>query len=344
MVGQDKLSSEEIVRVDPRRIYELYDRWPSDVEDALKIQVEVPRKKYERVIYLAVGGSATAGDIISDWFLSSGGIEVSVFRGNLPKVSLENALVIFCSTSGDTEETLQMARTVVRKHPDMVAISAGGKLKELAEKEGIVHVGIRLSKAPRYTLPYSLFAAVATLRSASLLDGIEWELGETVSNLKRTSRDIERAVPTGRNASKQIAGIAARGEPCIFATSVTRSVARRFKTCLNENAKMHATYNSAPDFLHNEVEEWEQPDGRLQPIFIQREGDPAAQVKSREAFIRILEKKGVEVGRVLGKGKGNLSQLMNLCYTLDVASYYTGLLRGVDPFPIRLIDELKRSR
>lgn len=150
MVGQDKLSSEEIVRADPRRVYELYDHWPSDVEDALKIQVDVPRKKYERVIYLAVGGSATAGDIISDWFLSSGGIEISVFRGNLPKVSLENALVIVCSTSGDTEETIQMARTLVVKHPDMVAISAGGRLKELAEKEGIVHVGIRLRR-PRGT-------------------------------------------------------------------------------------------------------------------------------------------------------------------------------------------------
>jgi len=344
MMGQDKLSPEEIVRVDPRRVYELYDHWPADVEDALKIQVDVPRKKYNRVIYLAVGGSATAGDIISDWFLSSGGVEVSVYRGNLPRVSLEDALVIVCSTSGDTEETLEMARTVSERHPDMVAISSGGKLKEMAIKEGIVHVGIRLSKAPRFTLPYSLFAAVATLRSASLLEGIEWELDETVSNLKRTSSEIGTTVPTRENASKRIAEVAARGEPCIYATSVTRSVARRFKTSLNENAKMHATYNTSPDVMHNEVEEWEVPDSRLQPIFLQRAGDPASEVRSREAFVGILEKKGVKVGRVQAKGKGNLSQLMNLCYTLDVASYYTGVLRGVDIFPIRLIEDLKRTR
>ena len=46
-------------------------------------------------------------------------------------MTLENTLVIVCSTSGDTEETLQMVRAIVKKRPDMVTISAGGKLKEL---------------------------------------------------------------------------------------------------------------------------------------------------------------------------------------------------------------------
>jgi hypothetical protein len=138
--------------------------------------------------------------------------------------------------------------------------------------------------------------------------------------------------------------VASKGEPCIYATSVTKSVAKRFKTCLNENAKMHATFESAPDFLHNEVEAWELPDRRLHPIFLQRKNDPALETRSLEAFVDILTRRGVKTKKVLATGAGNLAQLMSLCYTLDVASYYTGILRGVDPFGIGLIDTLKKAR
>ena len=107
---------------------------------------------------------------------------------------------------------------------------------------------------------------------------------------------------------------------------------------------MHATYDSSPDFLHNEVEAWELPDRGLHPIILRRPGDPASETDSLQAFIRILGREGGQGRVVNAEGKGNLSQLMSLCYTLDVASYYAAILRGVEPFEIGLIDELKRSR
>jgi glucose/mannose-6-phosphate isomerase len=341
---EEKLSPQEIERFDTRRVYELYDGWPADVEEALRTQVDLPRKRYERVVYLAVGGSATGGDIISDWLLSSGGVPLTVYRGNVPRLNLENALVIVCSTSGDTRETLQMAAAMSKARPDMVAISSGGMLKEFAEREGFIHVKIRLTKAPRFTLPYSLFASVAALRGASLLEGMEWELDEAVKILKDTSRKIDRKVATPQNDSKQIA-IAINGKvPCIYSTSVTRSVARRFKNSLNENAKILATYSAAPDFLHNEVEMWEKPDGKLEPVILRRTNDPPSETKAIDAFNDALMERGVKATLVSGSGRGNLAQLMSLCYTLDVASYYTAILRGVEPFSISLIEELKRAR
>ncbi len=138
----------------------------------------------------------------------------------------------------------------------------------------------------------------------------EWSgrLGETVSTLKKTSRRIGIRVPTQDNVSKQVAKVASKGEPCIYATSVTKSIAKRFKTCLNENAKMHATFDSAPDFLHNEVEAWELPDRRLHPIFLQRKNDPAFETKSLEAFVDMLTWRGVKTKKVLATGAGNLAQ------------------------------------
>jgi glucose/mannose-6-phosphate isomerase len=341
---EDKLSPQEIERSDPKKVYALYDGWPADAEDALKTQVDLPRKRYDRVIYLAIGGSATGGDIVSDWFLSSGGVPVTVYRGNVPKMNPENALIIVCSTSGDTRETLQMADIMSAKRPDMVAISSGGKLMELAEREGMAHVRIKLTEAPRFTLPYSLFASVAVLRCASLLDGMEWEVDESLSTLREISRRINKGVPMEKNPSKQVAAVVNGRVPCIYTTSASRSVARRFKNSLNENAKMLATYAAAPDFLHNEVEMWEKPDGRLQPIFLHRSNDPPPETKALAIFGDALRKRGVEPRTVDSTGRGNLAQLMSLCYTLDVASYYAAILKGVEPFGIGLIDELKAAR
>jgi len=341
---EGRLSSRAIEAADPRRVYELYDGWPSDAEDALRTRVDVPARGYRRVVYLAVGGSATAGDIISDWFLSSGGVEVSVYRGNVPRMVLEDALVIVCSTSGDTEETLQMARAVIGEHPHMVAISAGGRLRELAEREGIAHVKIKLSRAPRFTLPYSLFASIAALRSASLLEGMEWELGETVATMKALAREVDRRAPAQRNVSKRVAAFLAGGLPCIYATSVTKSVARRFRNSLNENAKMHASFSTAPDFLHNEVEAWEVPEPAMRPVVLRRVNDPAPETRALGSFVQLLRSRRVPVSTVAGTGKGNLAQLMSLCYSLDVASYYAAILRGVEPFEINLIEELKQAR
>jgi glucose/mannose-6-phosphate isomerase len=341
---QDPLSPREIKKVDGRKLYELYESWPARAEESLRTKVELKPRKYGRVVFLAVGGSATSGDIISDWFLSSGGAEVSVFRGYLPKMRLDDSLVVVCSTSGDTEETLRMANMVIEKNPDMVAISAGGKLMEFAESRGIEHVKIKMAEMPRFSLPHSLFASIAVLRSASLLEGFEWELDEAMANFRETGLSIAGGVPTSRNPAKSIASEMADSVPSIYAASVSKSVAARFKNSLNENAKMHAYFDYAPDLFHNEVEAWQVQDERQQPIFLRRHNEPPFESKSLDIFYNLLAGRGVKTHRADAIGRGNLSQLITLCYTLDVASYYVAILRGVNPYPIDLIGELKTSR
>src|SRR5215472_1482602 len=101
---QDRLSPQALAAADPKNIYRIYEAWPRFAEQEASISVEVPSGHYDRVLYVANGGSASAGDIIADWFLASGGVEVSVFKGYLPKVNLSRAFVLVCSTSGSTEE------------------------------------------------------------------------------------------------------------------------------------------------------------------------------------------------------------------------------------------------
>jgi glucose/mannose-6-phosphate isomerase len=237
-----------------------------------------------------------------------------------------------------------MASSTSKRKPDMVTISHNGKLREMAEREGLVHVEIDLAEAPRYSLPYSLFASIAVLKSASLLQGIEWELDETVSVMKKVARSISTSSPFNENVSKQVGFAIHSHEPCVYTSSVTKSVARRFKNSLNENAKMHARFDSAPDFFHNEVEAWEDDDNDLMPVMLRRSREPSFEAQALDAFTAMLASRGVVATEVRGQGDGNLAQLMDLVYTLDFASYYAAMARGVDPFEISLIEEMKKPK
>lgn len=345
--SEEKLTPPNIIARDPNEVHQLYESWPARAEEMLGREVDVPRKHYERVGYLAVGGSATAGDIITDWFVSSEQPEVTVFRGTLPNTRLDSCLLIVCSTSGDTSETLSMAEVARKRGAEMVTISHDGKLKEFAAREGLAHIEIPLAKAPRYSLPYSLFASIAVLRAASLLDGIEGEVRDAISTMKETAGSIGLQSPLSENPSKRLAArIGTKNFPAIYASSVTKSVARRFKNSLNENAKVHARFDSAPDIFHNEVEAWDgSGNARDQlPIFLRRSRDPPTEARSLDVFDDMLRSRGVVPLRLDASGRTNLGELMNLCYTLDFASYYVAILRGVEPFGIPLIDELKKRK
>jgi glucose/mannose-6-phosphate isomerase len=159
-----------------------------------------------------------------------------------------------------------------------------------------------------------------------------------------TARTIGTSSARTENQAKQLADVVMQGEPCIYGSSNTRSIVRRFKTALNENAKMHAFCDYSPELFHNEVEAWERPEGGLRPIFLRRVKEPPFEAKSLDIFAAMLERAGVPTHAVRGLGDGNLAQLMCLCYVTDFASYYAAILRGFDPFPVNLIDQLKKSR
>jgi len=344
---QDPLSPQAIARSDPRNVYRVFEAWPGFAEQEASISVEIGgTRHFDRVIYVANGGSASAGDIIADWFLASGGVEVSVFKGYLPKVNLSRTFVLVCSTSGSTEETILLMRRLAEKKASMVAISSGGKLQHLAIELKVPHITIPIEIAPRYSLPHVLFAALSALRSASVVGEKKWrEVKEAIESMKKVAVSISAASPTSQNPSKQIANLVAPSGtlPKIYGSSVTKAVAERFKGCLNENAKMNAQWASAPELFHNEVESWETPERKTVPIFLRHTAEPKYERVRMDSFVDILGMKGIRSLEIWGKGKGNLAQLVTLDYTVDFATYYAAIVRGVDPLNIKLIDRLKAN-
>lgn len=332
-------------QVDKRRIYRVYEGWPRFAAEAWEQQVSCPPGRFDRVVYLAIGGSAAAGDIISDWMLSSGEAELSVFKGDLPRLRVENTLVIACSASGNTEETIRMAERIRKRTSKIAVISSGGRLEGFAKRNRLPYVRIPLMVAPRYTLSYVLFASLAVLREASVIKSADREVAETISSMKKIASKISSSVPIARNPSKQLARLLANSRPKIYGSSITKGVATRFKNSLNENAKMHASAAYAPDLFHNEVESWEtELGGRFLPVVLRHGRESFYEKTNIGRLLKILTGKGVKTKQVWGLGKSSLSQLVSMAYILDFAAYYTAIERGIDPFEIQLIDRLKGVR
>ena len=343
---QDRLSPQALAEADPKNIYRIYEAWPRFAEQEASISVEVPSGHFDRVLYVANGGSASAGDLIADWFLASGGVEVSVFKGYLPKVNLSRAFVLVCSTSGSTEETILLMRKLASRKARMAAISSGGKLQEIAMELRVPHITIPIEMAPRYSLPHVLFAAIAALKSAGVVGEKKWrEVKEAIECMKRVAPSLASSSPTSQNPAKQTAQLLATPGvlPKIYGSSVTKGVAVRFKTCLNENPKMNAMWDSGPELFHNEVEVWETPDKNMAPIFLRHTAEPKYERVRLDSFVDVLGMKGIRCLEIRGKGKGNLAQLVTLDYQVDFSTYYAAILRGVDPSTIKLIDRLKAT-
>jgi glucose/mannose-6-phosphate isomerase len=122
------------------------------------------------------------------------------------------------------------------------------------------------------------------------------------------------------------------------------AVAYRWKTQLNENAKMHAFSHALPELAHNEIVGWEgTPPGQFAAVFLSDPGQSDAVRSSIEATARLIEGEAALVEIVEARGETPAARAFSLVAQGDWASYGAALRRGVDPTPVRNIDVLKRA-
>jgi glucose/mannose-6-phosphate isomerase len=217
------------------------------------------------------------------------------------------------------------------------------KLAALSRRSGNPHVDLPEIVAPRYVLPFLLFATISILRKKFELTGVEEEVRDAIREMWGLERRVDLTVPLARNESKQIALKILAPTPKIYGSTVTRGAAIRFKNVLNENAKKHASVDFAPELFHNEIEAWEGGAENFLPIFLRHPKEPPSERRRLEAMSRVITETGVRPVQVNGTGRTDLAQLLTLVYKLDFASYYAAIGRNTDPLPTRLLDSVKRK-
>jgi glucose/mannose-6-phosphate isomerase len=128
--------------------------------------------------------------------------------------------------------------------------------------------------------------------------------------------------------------------------SVSNVVAQRWKTQINENAKVPAWWSVLPELDHNEITGWEtMPEKTREHVAIVALTDRSDhdRVAARFAHTKNLTEDAVPwVGQVQSEGTSLLARLMSLTVVGDLVSWMLAEAAGVDPVPVATIENLKK--
>ena len=288
------------------------------------------------VVIAAMGGSAMGGELLRALVAGECPVPITRVRGfRVPHWAGPGTLVMCVSYSGETEETLACARQAHRQGADLLIVGSGGALVSLAQEWGVacaqVPGGVATGK-PRAALGY-LFGAMAGAFGACGL------ASEGIASAAAKGAEAVRG-ESARELGERLADTV----PLIYGAGPMGAVAYRWKTQLNENAKMHAFSHALPELAHNEIVGWQgAPPGRFAAVFLSDVGQDAAVHRSIAAITDLIAADAALVEIVQGRGETPAARAFSLVAQGDWASYGAALARGVDPTPIENIDTLKRA-
>lgn len=337
--------------VDPEGMLELLLDFPTQCESSWRLGLEGRFRKrvFHRVHFLGMGGSAIGGDLVRSYLEGRLPLPILIHRSyELPAAVDRSSLVFAVSYSGNTEETLATYRSAHKKGACLVVVTSGGTLLRWARRDGVPSVQIPTGFPPRAALGYLFFVPFLLLCRLVGLGIGEAEFREMKHLLTRLrDQELGPLIPTSRNPAKRLALELFDHIPVIYAgISRMDAVALRWRGQIAENAKQLSWHHLFPEMNHNEIMGWHHPK-RLFPslkILLLRDREDVLPVRRRMEITRslIAQEEGVRPIEVWSRGRGLLSRLFSLIYIGDFVSYYLAILNGVDPTPVKRIEELKR--
>ena len=309
---------------------------------------KLPREyaRVDRVVVAGVGGSAIGGDLLADLASLEESSPITVCRDyNMFPYVDENTLVLACSYSGNTEETLSAFRHAIARGAKIIAVTGGGALATEASQLGLPLLTVGYKAEPRNALGYSFIVPTVLLMKLGLIADKTRDFEEAVDVLERLVPELAEESALSHNPAKQIALELLDRFIIIYGAGIFSGVARRWKTQLNENSKVWAFFELLPEAHHNSVMGYSLPAGvKGQAFFILlRPGFLHPRMHHRYQVTQdLLEKESIPQRTIEGRGESALSQMLSVILLGDYASYYLALIQGVDPSPISNIDFIKK--
>ena len=298
------------------------------------------------VVVLGMGGSGIAGDIVAAVAGPFMPVPVVVAKSyELPAFVGEGTLVFAVSFSGETEETVEATSEAAVQGATVVVVSGGGELTRLGEAWGAPMVAVPKGiPQPRAAVGALAVPPLIVLEQIGLFPGARRWVDEAVRSVV-TRRDELNADDT---MVTDLARRIGRTIPLIYGGGALGAVAaQRWKTQMNENAKIPAFWNTQPELCHNEIAGWGQHgDLTRQAITLVavRHGFEHPQVMRRfELVFRMVDEVVAGIAQVEARGDGQLAQLLDLILVGDLTSLHMALNEGIDPGPAPALDEIKTA-
>jgi len=319
----------------------LIDNLPDDIEQAIETNKDFSPgyKGIKNVCIGGMGGSAIGGDIALAYAAQVSDIPFSVIRGyDLPKFVDGRTLFLGISYSGNTEETITLYKKAKKKKAKVVIITSNGVLEDLAKKENVPLVLVPKGYPPRAAIGYLFIATLFILKNQGIIDVRAKDLKELTMTLRK---EKENARIWAENMSQKVK----EKIPFIYAPGMYLPVAKRWVTQINENSKALAHFATFPELDHNEIVGWENPREILKRffLFVLRDKNEDERLSKRiNATLELIKDYVSEIVEIYASGESFLAKVFSLIQKGDYLSYFLALNYGMEPLPVKRIEELKR--
>jgi len=295
-------------------------------------------KSFSNILICGLGGSGIGGTIVKDLISKDVSIPIETSKGyDIPGFVNENTLVIACSYSGNTEETLSALNKCLEKNAEVAIVCSGGKLKDLALEKDLNHIIIPGGHPPRAMFGYGFTQLFFVLNNYGIInDSFKVDFKKAISLINSEQQNITtKALAVAKKVQNTI--------PIIYVASGFEGVAVRFRQQLNENSKMLGWHNVIPEMNHNELLGWRTNVENTSVIYLRNESDYYRNKKRIDINKSVIEKYTSNISEIWSLGDSSIERSLYLINVGDWISWYLSELNDVDAIEIDVINYLKNS-
>lgn len=314
--------------------------FPTQLREAVEIggkaKLNGPTRPVKNILITGLGGSGIGGTILAEVVFGECPVPVTVNKDYfIPAFVNENTLVIVCSYSGNTEETIQAFEASLKKNAMIVCVTSGGKIEEMAKLKNLDTIIIPGGMPPRACLGYSLIQLFYILFKYGMIDEkFKKQISSSISLLEKEKNNIvSEAEKLGDFFTGKI--------PVIYAVDGYNGVATRFRQQINENSKMLCWHNILPEMNHNELVGWAGKNENLAVIIFRNKSDFTRTQARLEISSEVFKKYTTHVKELWSKGDSTIERTLYLIHLTDYVSVILAEKKKIDAMEVNIINHLK---
>ncbi len=297
------------------------------------------------LVVAGMGGSAIGGALARAALGDHASRPIFVTRAyGIPTWTTPDTMVMCASYSGETEETLACYESAGALGAKRTVVTTGGRLAEMARADGVPVIPLPAGFQPRAAVAYMVVASLEVAALCGVGPRLTPEIDVAASHVEQLVEEWGPDAPED-SLAKTIARGLHGTTPVIAGAGLTSPIAYRWKTQINENAKQPAFSGELPELDHNELVGWEGANdvGRFSAVFLD-DSDAHPRVKQRmELTEQMIAGTAAASFRIETRGQTAVDRVISLVLLGDLVSIYLAALRGVDPGPVKVLEELKAA-
>lgn len=321
---------------------ELIAAFPLNIGQAYRstktISFKIKTNEISNVVLLGMGGSGIGAKIVSKWVQDEIKVPILLSQDyDIPAFIGKNTLVIACSYSGNTEETVISAEKAFQAGATVVGLCSGGKIEQFCTTNKLDCVHVPGGNPPRTTTAFSIVHILNILNKFELISL------NVLNKVLVCEEFLTNHVEEIKNNATEIADFLYNHTAIIYSSVAYESIVLRARQQLNENSKELCIGNVIPEMNHNELVGWTGGNNNHAALFLDPQDLNDRNVKRFEVTIEEAKRWTKQVMVVKAKGDNMVQRSMFLMHLIDWTSLYLANLKNVDAVDIRAIDYLKNE-